>query len=268
MGILDHEIMEAGDRPVFFDGGRGRMLEPRDWGTLARLLAQDYAALGSTGVEHEHPLAHLLDRFDHAREDVGARPVTESIRGETLDRLSKRLDDKIGTFLDELRNTLAVYTPGSTVVAEFARGGPEGAGFPLPAPHGYGYTLPHLGLDMLERSRILYVWVTPDESRKRNLERAGPGPEEEASVLHHRVPDIVMRRDYGTDDLLWLADQSGGRITVEGMGRTARIPVGVFDNRADYTSFLRADQNTWPPARIQAIHGRLTDVFDELEATP
>lgn len=268
MSILDQQLMNAGDRPVFFDGGRGRMLEPRDWGSLARLLAEDYAALGAGEIEHERPTAHLLDRFDRARRDVGAPSVTSSIPSPTLERISRALDHRVGAFLTELGRTLASYTPASTVVVEFARGGPEGAGFPLPPPHGYRYTLPLLGFDMLERSRILYVWVTPEESRRRNRERAGPGPEEKASVLHHRVPDIVMRRDYGTDDLLWLADQGGGRITIEGSDGAVAVPVGVFDNRADYTSFLRGDRDTWPDARIQAIHGRLKDVFDELEATP
>ena len=45
----------------------GRFRDGRDWGTLARLLAEDYAALGSESRRPPKPLHHFLSRFDRAR---------------------------------------------------------------------------------------------------------------------------------------------------------------------------------------------------------
>ena len=75
---------------------------------------------------------------------------------------------------------------------------------PIEPPHGYPYSLGQLSPEILDRASILYVWVTPEESRRRNNERARPGRDGDASILHHGVPEAVMLGDYGTDDLPWL----------------------------------------------------------------
>ena len=156
---------------------------------------------------------------------------------------------------------------GATVVIEFARGGPEGARPPLPAPLGYRYSLAQLAPEILRRAAILYVWVTPEESRRRNRERAKPGPEGDASILHHGVPEVVMRGDYGTDDFEWLLESSGraGTVAVEAWGERFEIPTARFDNREDRTSFLRADPAEWPADRVADIHRHLSEALAALQ---
>jgi len=199
---------------------------------------------------------------------VGARPVTERIPPKLLTRVARVLDDEIASFLRDLGNELGKYRESSTVIVEFARGGPQGAPFPLPEPHGYAYTLPHLGAEMLRRSSVLYVWVTPEESRRRNRERAGAGPEEEASLLHHRVPEVVMRNDYGTDDVRWLIERGKGFIRVLAGGEDHRLVATAFDNRSDFTSFLRSEPSEWPEESVAAIHANLKRAFARLATAP
>ena len=159
---------------------------------------------------------------------------------------------------------------GATVVVEFARGGPEGAPLPLNAPHGYRYSLSLLSREILSTASILYVWVTPEESRRRNIERAQPGIGDDASILHHGVPETVMRQDYGTDDMMWLVEDSDrpGTIRVDAHGTVYHLPVAVFDNRIDKTSFLRADIETWPADAVALLHRDLTAAFRKLTGGP
>jgi hypothetical protein len=157
--------------------------------------------------------------------------------------------------------------PGSTIVIEFARGGPAGADLPLPDPHGYRYSLERLAPEILERAAILYVWVTPAESRRRNRERTIPGPEGDGSILHHGTPETVMEHDYGTDDFGWLLEESGrpDTVVVAAHGRRYELPATRFDNRVDSTSFLRSDPEEWPREQVADLHRRLSQAFGVLD---
>jgi hypothetical protein len=74
-----------------------------------------------------------------------------------------------------------------------------------------------------------------------------------------------MLGEYGTDDLPWLIEQSGGDAVRIGTGDTeTMIPTTVFDNRTDHTSFLRADPESWSPEQVEALHEELMSVFDKL----
>ncbi len=169
--------------------------------------------------------------------------------------LAKALDDQVAAFHSDLAAKLARYDTECSVVVALARGGPRGASMPLPPPHGYAYTLPYLGYGLLHRSSILHIQLDPDDSRRRTNERSGPGRAEMQSALHHRVPDAVMRHDYGTDDLPHL--MTGGYVEVETLEGTVRIPAASLDNALDFTSFLRSDPTTWPKKRTDGIHRQL-----------
>jgi hypothetical protein len=136
---------------------------------------------------------------------------------------------------------------------------------PLPDPHGYAFSLRYLSPGILGRAAALYVWVTPEESRRRNVDRAVPGLEGDASILHHGVPEVVMRGDYGVDDFLWLLERGGGNaVGIELDDTKLVVPAAVFDNRIDHTSFLRADHSDWDPDLVHELHSVLTASFTNL----
>ena len=130
---------------------------------------------------------------------------------------------------------------------------------PLPAPYGYRYSLSLLDDAILESASILYVWVEPEESRRKNVERAVPGRDGDASILNHGVPEAVMRNDYGTDDLIALLAEGGGSfVVVEKGDRKFALPTGVFDNRNDLTSFLRQEPSDWSQFELRQLHRELS----------
>ena len=265
MRRIGQELQSMGEPPIFFRDDATPFAEPRDWGTLVHLVNDDYLLLGTSPERPESAAGWLFDRIDRARLAVGAAPDLGRLDGSVRDRLERQLDAEAGAAWDDLAGAVSSWREGDTVVIEFARGGPDGAALPLDPPHGYTYSLGHLSPQILDRASILHVWVTPEESRRRNDERARPGRDGDASILHHGVPEAVMLGDYGTDDLPWLIEQAGGDAVRIGTGdATAVIPTAVFDNRSDHTSFLRADPERWPPTQVEALHEELRAAFGRL----
>jgi hypothetical protein len=266
MRRINEEVLRLGGPPVFYVSSDGPFLEGGDWATLIELVNEDYAALGTAPSVPAEPTAWLLERFDRARQRVGLISPFDELPEEVLIAIAAELDDEVAEFDRERIAMLASYEPGvSTVLIEFARGGPEGTEPPLPDPHGYAFSLRYLSPDILRRASALYVWVTPQESRRRNDDRAIPGLEGDASILHHGVPEVVMRGDYGVDDFLWLMEHGeGNAISIDtGIG-VFRIPAAVFDNRVDHTSFLRTDHSEWDTELVAELHTALTDSFGAL----
>ena len=268
MRRVAQEVRAAGADPVFFASDEDSMLEPRDWGTLARLLAQDYEALGKAGLVPERPAAHLLERCDRARVAVGVAPVTDQMGGNVLDRVIGAVNGECAEFFAELVAQQARYDSSSTVVVEFARGGPQGASLPLPEPLGYSYTLAALGDAILSRASILHVRVSHEQSQHRNRERARSGLEDDASILYHGVPELVMVHDYGVDDMSQLIEDGGGKVTVTTDDANHHLPIAVFDNEKDHTSFLRKDPEEWQIADVNAVHEELRTAFRLLASIP
>lgn len=246
---------------AFFADSNRPFIDPRDWGTLIHLLNEDYAALGSGWPRPPSAASWLFDRLDRAREKVGVKPAFREIEEEVRRSLEGLLEKEAGSLWAEVSSSVGSWDKGATVIIEFARGGPVDAGFPLPQPHGYAYSLDELSEDIRRRASILYVWVTPEESRRRNVERARPGRNGDASVLFHGVPEEVMDQDYGVDDLTWLVSQADGDAIVVA-GQT--LPVAIFDNRVDKTSFLRADPEDWSDEDVAALHHELRECFGRL----
>ena len=261
------ELRHLYEPPVFFASDETPFLEAGDWGTLIHLVNEDYADLRlPEEPEPSSAAAWLLERMDRAREQVGLPPVLGNVGNGEREILALAVEEDARHLWLDRRAVMASDPAGATVVIEFARGGPEGATLPLEGPHGYQYSLSQLSPGILTNASILYVWVTPEESRRRNVERAQPGIGDDASILHHGVPETVMRQDYGTDDMMWLVEQSDrpGTIRVEAHGVSYHVPVAIFDNRVDKTSFLRADIEAWPAGAVAVLHEDLQAAFREL----
>jgi hypothetical protein len=262
MRRIGEEVREAGDAPVFFASVDESFLDPGDWATLIHLVNFDYAGLTDppdelvTGTAAEW----LFSRIDRARSLAGLPPAIADLRPMTRKRLLNALEHEAREVFDDKLAAIPANLDDKTVVIEFARGGPEGSSLPLPAPYGYQHALSLLSDEILQRASILYVWVEPEDSRRKNRERAVPGRDGDASILHHSVPEAVLRNDYGTDDLMWLLALGGGSfVFIEGGEERFAIPTGVFDNRADLTSFLRAEPNEWSQFEIRQLHRELVN---------
>ena len=266
MRRISHELRSRKSDGVFFLSDELPMKQPLDWGTLIELLNEDYDDLVNRRRPNPpSPAEWLLDRFDAARTKVGAEPafgkLEPALRRELVDAIAREAAD----LLRDKNTGIPDSLDGKTVVIEFARGGPDGASLPLDAPLGYRYSLGRLSEAILKRASILYVWVTPEESRRKNTERTDP--DDPGSILNHGVPMAVMLGDYGTDDMDWLIAHSGkpDHVSVQtAAGATFLLPVARFDNRKDKTTFVRQDPLKWKPSDVEALHKGLGDGLSRL----
>ncbi len=254
MRRISEELRRRGHDGVFFDSNDVPMKEPRDWGTLIMLLNEDYDDL----VQRRRPAPAsaarwLLQRFDAARAAVGAPAVFGTLPGSLLDPVAAALEEDAA----DLLKTKNAGIPDSL----------DGSSMPLAAPYGYQYSLSQLSRQVLSRSSILYIWVTPEESRRKNHERTDPN--DPGSILNHGVPLQVMLGDYGCDDMDWLEQQGEkagrkGTVPVQAHGQDHFLPIARFDNRKDKTTFVRAEPGKWKPEDVAALHGGLAEALGRL----
>jgi len=266
MRRVSQELRARNADGVFFDSDDLPMKEQLDWGTLIELLNEDYHDLvNRRRVDPPSPAAWLLDRFDAARSKVGAQPAFATLDPTLRKTLIGALEAEAAELVKERNANLPETLAGKTVVIEFARGGPDGSTPPLSKPLGYQYSLARLSDEILKRAAILYVWVTPEESRRKNIARTDPN--DPVSILNHGVPMAVMLGDYGCDDMDWLITHSGRpdhvKVTKDN-GAAFLLPVARFDNRTDKTTFVRGERSLWKPADVAALHGGLAEALGRL----
>jgi hypothetical protein len=265
MRRVSQELRTRGHDGVFFDSDELPMKEPRDWGTLVELLNEDFDDL----LQRRRPspasaATWLLDRFDAARRRVGAPQALAALPANVRAGLVATLEKEAGQLLADKNAGIPDSLEGRTIVIEAARGGPDRAALPLPAPLGYRYSLATFSDAILSRASILYVWVTPEESRRKNTERTDPN--DPGSILHHGVPTAVMLGDYGCDDMEWLIQHSDrpDTVRIETRGAAYHLPVARFDNRVDKTTFVRADRAAWKPDDVRRLHAGLAEALARL----
>lgn len=265
MRRIDDELESLGQPRAFFRSGSDPFLDARDWGTLIQLVNEDYEQLVNGARPTPASYAHdLFDRIDRAAEKAGAPARLAKVEAGAFAKLAEKLEIESRKVFEDLVAALPDTLEGKTLVIEFARGGPQGSPLPLPGAFGYRHSLPQLAPALLEKAAILYIWVTPEESRRKNEARTDPN--DPGSILNHGVPHSVMINDYGTDDMDYLASQAErpGTLTVQAHGRTYHLPMARFDNRVDKTSFLRGAQNEWKPEQVEAVHEGLHKALEHL----
>ncbi len=265
MRLIDEALLAIDKPAIFFQSPDKPFTEPRDWGTLTKLINEDYADLvGKRITQPDSPADHLLDRIDAARRKVGAPAALRALDEDTRAHVCATIEDEARDLLNEKHKNYPETLNGKTVVIEFARGGPQGSRMPLEPPFGYEYSLAHLSPEVLERAVILYIWVTPEESRRKNDDRADPN--DPGSILNHGVPIDVMLNDYGCDDIEYLLHVSGqpDTVLVPAQGKNFHLPLSRFDNRTDKTSFIRGNSKAWKPADVAALHDGLKGALERL----
>ncbi len=278
MHRIDDELYKRGVEYIFYKGPSRPFNDNFEWGTLVHLLNEDYDdLLNNRVIETESAANYLFDRLDNAREKVGLEGLLAEVPYGIRMEIANVLEDEVREHLEEKNAVSAQSKEGKTVIIEMARGGANGSAFPLTPPQGYQYTLSELSSDILDNASILYVWVTPEESRKKNYERAKP--DGQSSILHHGVPLEVMLGEYGCDDMNYLIDLSEKPNTVSveryvevdnGKGELVydtkvwNIPIAKFDNRNDLTTFVREDKSSWDRDDVDKIHKGLSGALETL----
>lgn len=265
MRRVSQELRKHGHDGAFFDSDELPMKEPRDWGTLVELLNEDYEDLVAKRRPAPPSAAEwLLNRFDAARAKVGATPEFAALDPALRQSLVRAIEADATQLLRDKNEGVPDSLAGRTVVIEAARGGPDGSTLPLPAPLGYQYSLGVFSDAILSKAGILYVWVSPEESRRKNRERTDPN--DPGSILHHGVPIAVMMGDYGTDDMSHLIERSErpDTVTIQTRGKTYHLPIARFDNRTDKTTFVRAEPASWRKDDVDGLHGGLAEAFGRL----
>lgn len=266
MRCIDQALAAEGESRVFFSEAEGLFIDGRDWGLLIELINEDYAELTApkAAPAPEMAVKALFERVDRAGERLGISPRLVQLDAAMLQKLDGHLRAEAEAQLREKAKLQVDSLAGKTVIIEFARGGPEGGPLPIEAPQGYAHSLACLSPEILKRASVLYVWVSPEESRRKNRARADPN--DPGSILNHGVPEVVMREEYGMDDMAWLLSQSQspGCIEIQRDGETYRLPVSRFDNREDATSFVRDRPSAWPAAEKARLHEALAAAFGHL----
>ncbi|HAT73209.1 MAG TPA: hypothetical protein DCS63_10380 [Elusimicrobia bacterium] len=265
MRRADDELAKLGKARLFFKSGDRPFQDTKDWGTLIHLLNEDYRDLmGKNVVKTDSAADLLMRRIDKAGEKAKIPPRLANLDKDTWAKVAKELEKEARAMLDEKHAAYPASFEGKTIVIEAARGGPAGSAYPLPAPLGYQYSLGEMDPEILKRAVILYVWVTPEESRRKNTARTNPN--DPGSILHHGVPMEVMMNDYGCDDMDYLEKNSEvpGTITVTAQGNKFHIPIGRFDNRVDKTSFLRVEKKDWDPKMVADVTNGIKGATDKL----
>ncbi|HPV21662.1 hypothetical protein KA996_03940 [bacterium] len=277
MHCIDDELGKMGFDYIFYKGPTRPFKDGMEWGTLVELLNLDYEDLcNSTVINVSSASQWLFERLDTARSKFGLGRELGKIPWDKRIELGHVLENEVAEFIREKNKVAKTDKTGKTIVIELARGGANGSQMPLTPPQGYAFAFETFSEHILSRASILYVWVTPEESRRKNYERAKP--DGQSSILHHGVPLEVMLGEYGCDDMEYLIETSDRKDTVKVERFVAvkkggkqvyvtkkwNIPIARFDNRSDLTTFIRKDKKDWKDKEYKAMYSGLSEAMKTL----
>lgn len=267
MRRVSDELTARGHEGLFFLSPAYPFRDGRDWGTLDHLINEDYHdIIKHKKINPKSAAQWVFKRIDAARTKVGCSAAFKRLPRKLYKEIARAVEADAAKLLKDKVAQIekSKDLTDKTIVIEFSRGGADSAPMPLPAPYGYKYSLGQLSPDLLEKASVLYIWVSPEESRRKNEARANP--KDPGSILNHAVPRAVMYVDYGCDDMAWLEKNSTkpGTIALSAHRKTYHLPFGRFDNRVDKTTFTHAPAKAWNKKNVQALRTGLEEAFKSL----
>jgi len=267
MRLIDEQCDALDHARVYYPTNDDPFFDGRDWNTLCQLLSEDYHDLMNRKVVKPDSYAqYMFDRLDRASLAAGLAPRVSLLPEELRKKIAEALEDEAKKMTLEKESQYPESFENKTIIIESARGGQDGASMPLTGTAGYQYYYPNFAPDLLDHAAILYIWVTPEESRRKNFARYNP--DDPGSNLFHGTPLPVMMYDYGCDDMEYLRANTEveNTITVKAHDRTWHLPIGVFDNREDKTTFLREDDDKWDPTLVEEVTKAIKEATDTMWA--
>jgi len=262
---IDEYLRNHNMAPIYADTNDDPTYDGRQWAVYSILLSEDYHDLiNKNYVNPTSAAKYLMERFDRASVAVGMKPSISLLPEDVREDIAKTIEDRCRAMLDEKQAQYCDDLSDKTIIIEFARGGNDGASMPLTDTFGYQYTYKWLAPDLLENAAILYVWVDPEESRRKNEARFDPN--DPGSSINHMTPLKVMMYDYGCDDIMWLIEHSEkpDTVTIEAWGNKYHLPIGVYDNRIDRTTQFRGDKSTWDMEVVKQTVEAISDATNRM----
>ena len=157
----------------------------------------------------------LLDKMGHPRLHTDSEGYFIQIY------LWNLLIERIGLEYQKKQRDLPHDAEALTTFIEFSRGREHG---------GYRSAFSHLSRQILEKTALLYVDVTWEESLRKNRKRFNP--ERPDSILEHSLSDAKLERLYKETDWREVSKVDPNYLAVEGI----QVPYVVFDNSDDVTT--------------------------------
>lgn len=248
------QILESKNLPSLYYPGENPFIDGRDWGTLSHLLNEDYHDLINRNVVTPASYAqYMFDRIDRASLMAGLAPRISQLDENVRKMIAEELESLAKDMTLEKQNQYTENLEGKTIIIENSRGGKDGSSMPLTGTQGYQYSLPNYCPEILENAAILYIWVTPEESRRKNIARCNP--DDPGSNLNHMTPESVMMFDYGCDDMIYLKEisEKPDTVTVVSHGKKYYVPIAVIDNRVDLTTMFRSTPDKWEAKAVESF---------------
>lgn len=136
------------------------------------------------------------------------------------------------------------YHQRKTTIIEFARGSAHG---------GFKQAFQHLSREIIERTAILYINVSWEESLRKN--RARFNPDRPDSILEHGLTDEKMEALYRNVDWGEVSAADPEFIVIQGV----TVPYVVFENEDDVTT----KGGEILSKRLEKASGRLWDLYNK-----
>ena len=157
----------------------------------------------------------LLEKMGHSRlhTDAAGYFIEKYLWDLLIERINLEYQKKL--------RDLPQDTEESTTIIEFSRGSEHG---------GYHSALSHLSRQILEKTAVLYIDVSWEESLRKNRKRFNP--EKRDSILEYSLEDTKLGRLYKETDWREVSQADPHYLSIEGM----QVPYVVFDNADDVTT--------------------------------